>query len=228
VTQTNPELETYNPKLSSDMPEEYILRRKARHKATIKKGILEAARTLAIENGWRNVSIRKIAKAIEYSPPVIYQHFENKEHVLKTLQDEGFEKLSKMIEKGKSTAFQRELQLVNISLAYWQFSLAYPELYQVMFNLEGVYVSGRNTNAQLRRAGKPAHEILFHMTSSPSDLEEVFFNWCAIVHGFISITMSQRLPPGSPQEQEDKTTKEKYLRHAITRFISHVKFVAGQ
>lgn len=210
------------------MPEEYIIRRKARHKATIKKGILEAARTLAVENGWRNVSIRKIAKRIEYSPPVIYQHFENKEHVLKTLQDEGFEKLAKMIEKGKSTAFQRELQLVNISLAYWQFSLAYPELYQVMFNLEGVYVSGRNTNAQLRRAGKPAHEILFHMTASPSELEEVFFNWCAIVHGFISITMSQRLPPGSPQEQEDKTTKEKYLRHAISRFISHVKFVAGQ
>lgn len=210
------------------MAEEYIVRRKARHNATIKRGILEAARKLAVEDGWRSVSIRKMAKAIEYSPPVIYQHFQNKEHVLKTLQDEGFEKLAKMIEKARSTAFQRELQLVNISLAYWQFSLAYPELYQVMFNLEGVYVSGRNTNAQLRRAGKPAHEILFHLTSSPAELEEIFFNWCAIVHGFISITMSQRLPPGSPQEQEDKINKENYLRNAISRFLSYIKYQSGQ
>ena len=210
------------------MPEDYIIRRKARHNATVRRSILDAARKLANEDGWRAVSIRKLARAIEYSTAMIYQHFESKEHVLKTLQDEGFEKLAKMIEKAKSTAFQRELQLVNISLAYWQFSLAYPALYQVMFNLEGVYVSGRNTNAQLRRAGKPAHEILFHLTSSPAELEEVFFNWCAIVHGFISITMSQRLPVGSPQEQEDKAKKETYLRHAITRFLSYIKYSSGQ
>ena len=52
-----------------------IIERKARHNHAVKNGILQAARRIAIEDGWRKVSIRKIAKLIEYSPPVIYQHF---------------------------------------------------------------------------------------------------------------------------------------------------------
>jgi AcrR family transcriptional regulator len=109
------------------MAEDYILRRKARHNASVKNGILQAARRIAIEDGWRSVSIRKLARAIEYSPPVIYQHFEKgKEAILRQLQDDGFELLAQKIEKARATAFERELQLINISLAYWQFSLEYP------------------------------------------------------------------------------------------------------
>ncbi len=206
-----------------------IVERKIRHNKAVRDSILQAARRIATEDGWRAVSIRKIAKHIEYSPPVIYQHFPaGKGQLLQTLQDDGFELLRKRIEKAQHTAFERELQLVNISLAYWKFSLEYPELYQVMFNLEGVFVDSKNTTAQLKRAGKPAMDILFHMTSSPKELEEVFFNWWAVVHGYISVTMAQQLPLGSPKERDDKEQKEAFLRRAISRFITSVKFISGR
>jgi AcrR family transcriptional regulator len=37
---------------------------------------------LAKTEGWASLSMRKIADAIEYSAPVVYDYFENKEAIL--------------------------------------------------------------------------------------------------------------------------------------------------
>jgi len=37
--------------------------------------ILEAAWQLVLQEGWQALSMRKIAEAIKYSVPVIYDHF---------------------------------------------------------------------------------------------------------------------------------------------------------
>lgn len=47
--------------------------------------ILETAGRMAEAEGWRAVTIRRIAAEIGYSTPVIYQHFPSKEAVLHTL-----------------------------------------------------------------------------------------------------------------------------------------------
>lgn len=74
-----------------------IAERKLRHKEGIRIGILEAAWQLVITDGWQSLSIRKIADAIEYSIPVIYNHFENKEAILLEFTREGFEKLAEVL-----------------------------------------------------------------------------------------------------------------------------------
>ena len=56
-----------------------IAERKLRQKEEMKSSILDAAWKLVQQDGWQSLSIRKIADAIEYSVPVIYYHFENKE-----------------------------------------------------------------------------------------------------------------------------------------------------
>ncbi|MFI6348351.1 TetR/AcrR family transcriptional regulator [Streptomyces sp. NPDC050560] len=47
--------------------------------------ILKTADRMAEAEGWRAVTIRRIAAEIGYSAPVIYQHFPNKEAVLREL-----------------------------------------------------------------------------------------------------------------------------------------------
>ncbi|RZK81018.1 MAG: TetR/AcrR family transcriptional regulator, partial [Pedobacter sp.] len=59
-----------------------IAERKIRQKEEFKASILEAAWLQVLTDGWQSLSIRKIADAIEYSVPVIYSHFENKEAIL--------------------------------------------------------------------------------------------------------------------------------------------------
>jgi AcrR family transcriptional regulator len=56
----------------------------------MKQAILAAARDIAAQEGWQAVTIRKVADRIEYSRPMIYEHFENKDAVLLELMREGF------------------------------------------------------------------------------------------------------------------------------------------
>lgn len=194
-----------------------IKARKARHNATVKDSILQAARQIAIESSWRKVSIRAIAKAISYSAPVIYQHFPNgKNELLRTLQAQGFAKLNGYIENALPYASQKPLQLINISVAYWRFSMDYAELYQVMFNLEGVFVNSQTTTTELRKASRPVIGIL--QTLAPdADQDEVFYHWWSTVHGFISLVMSQQLATYGTEKQEV------YLRKAIARLVVGLK-----
>jgi len=67
-----------------------IEERRDRERQEMKQAILAAARDIAAQEGWQAVTIRKVADRIEYSPPMIYGHFENKDAVLLELMREGF------------------------------------------------------------------------------------------------------------------------------------------
>ena len=62
---------------------------KKRYQESVEASILTAYRQMALKDGWQNFSMRKLAEAIEYSPTVIYQHFENKDTLLYELHLEG-------------------------------------------------------------------------------------------------------------------------------------------
>src|SRR4026207_1994436 len=64
--------------------------RQQRDRDRIQQAILTAARDLVITDGYRNVSIRKIADRIEYSPAAIYSYFPSKDDIFFALAEEGF------------------------------------------------------------------------------------------------------------------------------------------
>ena len=66
--------------------------RREREKQEVREGILAGAREIALQEGWQAVTIRKVAERIEYSPPTIYEYFENKEAILLELLRQGFER----------------------------------------------------------------------------------------------------------------------------------------
>ena len=52
--------------------------------------ILDAALKIVKEEGWQALSMRKIADMIEYTAPIIYEYFANKEAILLELTRKGF------------------------------------------------------------------------------------------------------------------------------------------
>jgi AcrR family transcriptional regulator len=74
-----------------------IAERKIRQKEEVRSSILKAAWRLVETEGWQALSIRKIADAIEYSAPVIYDHFENKEAILLEFTRRGFQQLNEQL-----------------------------------------------------------------------------------------------------------------------------------
>src|SRR5213595_137229 len=61
-----------------------------RDREAVRRSILDAARELFVSEGYRNVSIRKIAEKIEYSPAAIYSYFPSKDDIFFALAEEGF------------------------------------------------------------------------------------------------------------------------------------------
>ncbi|MFP4022104.1 MAG: TetR/AcrR family transcriptional regulator [Halanaerobium sp.] len=59
----------------------------------IKGAILTAAREIVEDSGFAELSIRKLAKKVGYSPGNIYQYFESKDQIIKELVQSGYQKI---------------------------------------------------------------------------------------------------------------------------------------
>ncbi|AIQ13140.1 TetR/AcrR family transcriptional regulator [Paenibacillus durus] len=64
--------------------------RQERERDEMRQAILDAAGLIAAEEGLDGLSIRKIAKHIEYSPGIIYHYFSGKEAIIEQLLKHGY------------------------------------------------------------------------------------------------------------------------------------------
>src|ERR1700752_648765 len=112
-----------------------IAERRLRQKEEVRSSILSTAWQMVKEDGWQSVSIRKIADAIEYSVPVIYDHFENKEAILLEFGKQGYSLLTKKLLQAKKKSTDPGEQLKAIADTYWNFAFHNKEYYQLMFGL---------------------------------------------------------------------------------------------
>lgn len=184
--------------------------RREREKAVVKAATLTASRKLAKQLGWPKVSIRKIAKEIQYTPPVIYQHFANKEAILMELEGQGFRKLKYELEATMAEGGDPIPRLLDLTATAWDWAFQESDLYQVMFNLDSIHATPPNRKALFESAEvvlKTIKEI--HLFDSQAD--EYFFTWWAMLHGYISLIMSG-------QVQGKRGKMRQFLLDAVERF----------
>src|SRR5260221_14437232 len=67
-----------------------IKERQERDREAVRRSILAAVRDLFVSEGFQNVSIRKIAERIEYSPGALYGYFPRKDDIFFALAEERF------------------------------------------------------------------------------------------------------------------------------------------
>lgn len=73
--------------------------RRASEKLQVKQSIIDVAKNIAAQDGWKQVTIRKICDQIRYTAPVIYQYFENKEAILQAIRREGIQEMYQSFEQ---------------------------------------------------------------------------------------------------------------------------------
>ena len=181
--------------------------------------ILEAALQIVKEEGWQALSMRKIADVIEYTAPIIYEYFANKEAILLELTRKGFLLLSKDLQEAKSKHTLPAKQLEEMWIAYWNFAFANKELYQVMF--------GVSTNCSCEMVNKlPEAEMpwdiiaasigeLMHIDDMDSDIIcTKYYTFWSVVHGLVSINLLSR---GSSDD-----INRQVLKDAITGIIRSI------
>jgi AcrR family transcriptional regulator len=168
------------------------IERKLREKETVRNSILEAAKNIAAKEGWQSVTIRKIADAIEYTPPIVYEHFENKEDLIRELIYSGFKILGIEFKKIIDVEKRPKTLLRKLSLLHWDFANNNRELYQLMFNI----MEKPSPNKEIFENIKMINSIFYSITNNDTLLaSELVFNWICLMNGTISILIFSPPPP---------------------------------
>lgn len=109
-----------------------IKERQDREKQAVRQSILDVARDLFITEGYRNVSIRKIAERIEYSPAAIYSYFGSKDDIYMALAEDGF----RLLDAKVKTADRSGTPLDQVRAGWWaffEFSTEQPAYFELLF-----------------------------------------------------------------------------------------------
>lgn len=161
-----------------------------RQKEETRCNILAAAYGIVKEEGWQGLNMRKIADRIEYTPPVIYEHFSNKDAILKEITKKGFLQLFEELNEVKAKIADPDELLEAMWMAFWSFAFKNREMYQVMFGVEMECCMLKVPEAELQY-NMFLEAIANVMKSSPGEKEvkQKYFTFFSVVHGLISINI---------------------------------------
>lgn len=112
-----------------------ITQRKQREKEEMRSLILDAARSIFLEKGFEQASIRNIAEKIEYSPGTIYLYFRDKDEIFHALHEEGFRRMLEKMQplQHVEDPFER---LKALGHTYLEFARNNKDFYQLMFIMD--------------------------------------------------------------------------------------------
>jgi AcrR family transcriptional regulator len=111
-----------------------VAERRAREKEELRQEILIAARELFVKEGFANVSMRRIAEKIEYSPTTIYLYFEDKSGLLDCIVEERLQELVNQLHTLDAAAPRDPISSLRDGLRmYVDYWLAHPQDFRVAY-----------------------------------------------------------------------------------------------
>lgn len=170
--------------------------RRERHKANLKRAILEAALQIILEEGFTAFTIRRVAESIEYSVPTIYEFFESKEAILQELQILWVRDSLKVFQEIYALHLSPEESLKKSAIDYCLYAHEKPTIYQAIIRMEAT--SEQNpAYSQILTIGLIIKEWLQELFKKNKkqhvDLEDAVDIYRAILHGFISLHIGNKL-----------------------------------
>ena len=175
-----------------------IAERKGRERAEREARIVAAARVVAQREGWDAVTIRRLADEIEFSQPVLYSHFENRDAIVGAVAVEGFREITLAIREAGSGSSGRNA-LKKVVDAYLAFALRQPALYEAMFTLPtNLRFAQADTKPELHAAFEALAAVVAPFCVDVGVATETF--WAAL-HGLAALERSGRIRPSARAER---------------------------
>ncbi len=198
-----------------------ITDRRMRQKEEVRASILDTAWEMVVTEGWQSFSIRKVADAIEYSVPVIYSHFENKDAILLEFNRKGFRLLAEKMNEAKMDRANPSDEIDAMAHAYWNFAFDNHQYYQLMF---GLGIPTCDTARKIPEMGGFNEAITSSIKALiPADKKDSidpflkFQSFWSMLHGLVSINMLTK--PASPHRGG---LEELVLKDVICSFIKGI------
>lgn len=189
-----------------------------RLKEETRNNILHAALTIGKNEGWQALSMRKIADMIEYTAPIIYEYFDNKDAILSELTCKGFGHLSEKMQQAKAKHRLPAKQLEAMWMAYWNFAFEEKEYYQLMLGVEMNCCVMKTASLDMKKPSDLISEVIRELMKPkiPSEDEvcKWYYTFWSVVHGLISINIVR-------QGVSDEINQQ-VLSNALTGIIHNI------
>jgi AcrR family transcriptional regulator len=178
-----------------------IQERRERERADRHQLIVKSARELAEAEGWDAVTTRRLAELIDYSQPVLYGHFANRNAIITAVAIEGFTELAEAMGTSRGKAKKPRDAFAAIVRAYVAFAEANPALYLAMFTLSTELPFSQPDAPESLKAG--FGEIESALAPHAGNRNSGTFTevcWSAL-HGLITLNRDGRLSPGDQEKR---------------------------
>lgn len=185
--------------------------RRRRHKEQLKQAILETASELILNEGYPALTIRRIAEAIEYTVPTIYEHFSSKEAILQELQQHWTNDLFKIVHDVYVLGLAPEQSLKQCAEEYCKYALKHPTIYKTVMGMEGSSCDQKEAIQTIRTYIK---EWITKIEKKPIDLDNAVDTYRSFLHGIASLYLINKFK-GSKQ----------HLLAIVQEFVEGLLFV---
>ncbi|MCB1112706.1 MAG: TetR/AcrR family transcriptional regulator [Chlamydiales bacterium] len=193
-----------------------IKERREREKSYVKTTIMNIVRNIVATQGWSGVTIRKIAEEIEYSPPIIYEHFESKEAILTELKREGYSKLLKIYEKIFKSETDPVEAMISIGIEAYDFAIVQLGYSKALLGLDGIPATDDSTiqewNDMTALLGEVVSKAIGLQPHQNFDLHQAVILYRCMLRGILSIYILGRA-------QDDKETVHRLIRSGLKNLV---------
>ena len=189
-----------------------IKERQERDREAVRRAILDAARDLFVREGFDNISIRKIAERIEYSPAAIYGYFASKDDIFYALAEEGYRLLCDEQRQPSLASLTAIERVREIFWRFYTFSREQPQYFALLFVDRSVPRISREFERFAFARDRKA-ELLSHVREAteagdlPADLspDALFRILSSALLGVAVMRLSDRL---GPEEDPDAMARD--------------------
>ncbi|MBW2607264.1 MAG: TetR/AcrR family transcriptional regulator [Deltaproteobacteria bacterium] len=201
--------------------------------SSLRLKLIKVASEIILNEGLKKLTMRALSQHIGVSRTAPYRHFENKNALLMTIAEEGFNELRYKYKKiNNDTSLDSLSRLQNIGITYIEFAIRNPDIFKLMFGKE---LARKNRSVEFNTAaGKVFKEYLIAVEIFSNEYKEkmksndilIFANYSwATVHGLATLLIDDQIQlsgedSGFPILFTDQKVKQK---NSIQSMISFSK-----
>lgn len=165
---------------------------------TTSEKIANAARRLLLKGGVEAVTVRSVAAAVGITPMAVYRHYADRDGLLDSLADAGFEELgARLARKRLKGALETKVyQLIDV---YVEYALEQPRMFELMFlrprkgarQFPKDFAAGRSPTANFMAA--VIQEGIDEGVIRKDDVWEIVFEMGALFQGLVMLYVGGRV-----------------------------------
>lgn len=172
-----------------------LLVKQAYHHKDLRNALVDEALAILAQSGPGAITLRELARRLGVTHTAPYAHFPDKRTLLEAVADEGFDRLTKSLEKAGASERDPSRRFVTQGIAYVQFARDNANLYRLMFVDPEL---GHNPECAWSEQADRAFDVLLNVLSElgvpeDTDITMVAAGIWALLHGVAMLEIDGRL-----------------------------------